>query len=56
MDFKVGDQVTFQTHRGRSGSGRITAITSTSKGAFYEVEETAGAKTKLRAKQLAAAA
>lgn len=57
---KIGDKVIFETHRGRRGRGKLTAITKASNGStWYTVDEThdvtgkpVGRTTKTRRAQL----
>ena len=51
MSFAINDKVNF-TVKTRSGSGVITDITESARGAFYEVTDADGKKTKVRAGQL----
>lgn len=54
MSFAINDKVSF-TVKTRSGEGVITDISHGAKGAFYEVTQSDGKKTKVRAGQMKAA-
>ena len=50
--YKVGQKVTYRTHHGREGTGKIIDIRDLGKGLWFDVKGDDGKVTKLRAAQL----